>query len=154
MNTLPRAITAHVLTDPDLYYAIRQQWSELMRSTRRRELIAAHHILYLALIGKDWRKGFTCATNQRKLDNGAFYGWVLFRAVESLHLPSCEAELLAPFGGVVTPLMLEHIRNLIPDQSPSSYRPEQFTPANFPFEAYRLPASFQTAAADERNSGV
>ena len=46
-----------------------------MNSDRKRDLAAEHHLLYLALLGKDWRAGFTPITNQRKLDNGAFHGW-------------------------------------------------------------------------------
>ncbi len=141
MNTLPRALTAQVLTDLNTYHSLRQQWSTLMRSSRKHELTAAHHLLYLALLGKDWRKGFTCISNQRKLDNGAFYGWGLFLALAVLHMPSSEAQLLAPFEGLVTPAMLEQIRRLIPFQNKYSYRPEQFTGTSFPFEAYHVPAS-------------
>ncbi len=141
MNTLPRAMTAQILIDLESYHNLREHWSALMRSPRKHELTAAHHLLYLALLGKDWRKGFTCIANQRKLANGAFYDWALFRALAVLHMPSFEAQLLAPFEGLVTPAMLEQIRRLIPFQNKYNYRPEQFSTASFPFEAYRLPAS-------------
>ena len=141
MNTLPRAITAHVLTGPDHYLSLRRHWGKLMSSTRKHELTAAHHLLYLALLGKDWRTGFTCVTNPRKLENGAFFSWGLFRALTVLHMPSREAELLKPFDGLVTPAMIDHIRQLVPYQSPSHYHPEQFVALNFPFEAYTLPES-------------
>lgn len=150
MNTLPRAMTAQVLTHPRLYPTIRQHWSDLVRSPRKHELTAAHYLLYAALLGKDWRKGFTCITNRRKLDNGAFASWALFRATETLHLPSSEEALLAPFGGLVTSHMLQNVRELIPVQRHYHDRPEQFTGTNFPFEAYNLPASFQTAANESR----
>ncbi len=143
MNTLPRAITAPILMTPQTYWSLRHRWSELLRSPRKHELSAAHHLLYLALLGKDWRKGFTCITNRRKLDNGAFYDWGLFRAMDVLHRPSSEAALLAPFDGLVTPAMLEQIRRLVPFQNKYSYRSEQFTAAGFPFEAYHLPTSAQ-----------
>ncbi len=134
-------MTAQILIDVETYHKLRQHWSALMRSPRKHELTAAHHLLYLALLVKDWRKGFTCVTNQRKLANGAFYAWGLFRALSVLHLSSSEAALLAPFDGLVTPAMLEQIRRLIPFQNKYNYRPEQFSTASFPFEAYRLPAS-------------
>ena len=153
MNTLPRAITAQVLTDPNLYQRIRQHWSEFVRSPRKHELRAAHYLLYSALLGRDWRKGFTCITNQRKLDNGAFPGWALFRSVAVLHMPSHEEFLLAPFGGLVTPLMLQNLRELIPVQQSYMYRPEQFSGGSFPFEAYYLPGTFQ-AATNERSANV
>jgi hypothetical protein len=141
MNTLSRAITAQVLTDSDTYQSIQLHWSGLMRSSRKHELKAAHHLLYLALMGKDWRKGFTSIINQRKLDNGAFYGWSLFRAVAALHMPSSEAELLAPFDGLVTPLMIQHLRELVPIPQSYHYRSDQFALGSFPFEAYSLPAA-------------
>ncbi len=142
MNTLPRAVTAQVLADPTpaAYHNLRKRWSELLHSPRKYELTAAHHLLYLALLGRDWRKGFTCATNHRKLENGAFYGWALFRALTALHMPSREPNLLAPFDGLVTSAMLQHIRQLVPIRNAYQYRPDQFNRANYPFEAYSLPA--------------
>jgi hypothetical protein len=154
MNTLPRAITAQVLSDPSTYQAIRRRWSTLMRSPDRHELKTAHHVLYLALIGWDWRKSFTCITNQRKLDNGAFYGWKLFRALAFLHMPSCEENLLAPFDGIVTAEMLRQIRQLVPIQNVYHFRPEQFAQGSFPFEAYRVSDMAKADAVDERNVNV
>src|SRR5258708_6355585 len=148
MNTLPRAITAQVLTDPAAYNNLRLHWRELVSSPRKDELTATHHLLYAILLGRDWRKGFTCISNRRKLDNGAFHGWMMFRAVAALHKSSTEAELLAPFDGLVTPAMLEYIRHIVPNQNAYSYRPDQFTATNFPFEAYSLFVPVQTAAND------
>ena len=154
MNTLPRAITAQVLTDLTTYQSLRQRWSELMRSPRKLDLSGAHHLLYLALLGKDWRRGFARITNRRKLDNGAFYGWGLFRAMVGLHRASCEAELLAPFDGLVTPAMLQHIRQLVPAQNKYSYRPDQFSVGSFPFEAYTLPAPVQPTMNTGQNTNA
>jgi hypothetical protein len=137
MNTLSRAITAQIRGDSTSYNALRHHWRDLMSSPRKHELTAVHQLLYLALVGRDWRRGFTCVTNQRKLDNGAFYGWVLFRALAALHTPSREQELLVPFDGLVTPAMLERLRPLIPIQNVYAYRAEQFA-TSFPFEAYRV----------------
>jgi len=137
MNTLPRAITAQILNNLDTYHALRRRWRELLCSERRPELSAAHHLLYTALLGRDWRRGFTPMTNRRKLENGAFYGWALFRALAILHAPSMQAELLAPFEGLITPAMLEQLRSLIPLEHPWTCRPEQFAGGSFPFEAYR-----------------
>lgn len=154
MNTLPRAITAQFLPDHTAYQNLRRYWSELMSSTRKRELTAAHHLIYLTLLGKDWRKGFTCITNPRKLDNGGFYAWGLARALAALHMPSQEAELLAPFGGVVTQAMLQHIRRLVPARNIFRYEPRQFTNGNFPFEAYSVPASVEAAKAEDTNTNA
>jgi hypothetical protein len=140
MNTLSRATTARFYPDSDTYYRLRRHWSELMRSPRCQELSAAHHLLYLALLGKDWRKAFTPITNPRKLANGAFYGWPLFFALWQLKMPVFEAELLAPFDGLVTPAMLADLRPLLPPQpDPYKLRPADFAPGRFPFEAYQTP---------------
>ena len=81
MNTLTKTITNQILNNPKTYAALRQRWSELMNSDRRRERSAAHHLLYLTLCGKDWRKAFTPVTNLRNLENGAYWNWGLFNAV-------------------------------------------------------------------------
>jgi len=134
MNTLPRTITVQFLDDPQRFHSLRRHWRTLMTSPRKHELTAKHHLLYLILLGKDWRKGFTCVTNRRKLENGAFQGWIMFRALYALHWSDPEP-LLAPFDGLVTPAMLEHIRRLVPVQNVYKYQPEQFT-TSFPFDAY------------------
>lgn len=144
MNTLSRAATAHVLSDSSRYDALRQHWSTLVNSERRSELTPAHHLLYLALLGKDWRKAFTPVTNPRKLANGAFWGWSLFRAFMQLHSPLHDEQLLAPFGGLVTAEMLGALRACLPHPKPWDYRPESFAPGSFPFDAY-LPV-FEGAA--------
>jgi hypothetical protein len=137
MNTLPRAVTAQFFPNINSYNALRQHWSVLMNSERRHSLSPAHHLLYLALRGKDWRKAFTCVTNQRKLENGAFAGWAFFRALEKLRGRWAEEDLLAPFDGLVTPEMLQALRGLLPSLNAYAMRPEEFARRNFPFDAYR-----------------
>ena len=136
MNTLPRAITARFFPNRDSYNALRKHWSSLINSERKHELTAAHHFLYLALIGKDWRKAFTPLTNRRKLENGAFWSWGMFRALQTIHLKFKEQELLAPFDGLITPQMLNELRNLLPIENPYSRKPEEFSNGSFPFDAY------------------
>jgi hypothetical protein len=138
MKTLSRAITAQILTHCDTYSLLRKQWSKLINSERRHELSAAHHLFYLALLGKDWRKNFTPPTNLRKLENGAFQGWMLFRALHLLHSKFGEAQLLAPFDGIVTPQMLANVRKVLPHPNPYSHTIEQFRAGFFPFEAYAI----------------
>ncbi len=119
-----------------------------MGSPRKHDLTAAHHLLYLALMGKDWRKGFTPPTNRVKLANGALWGWTLFRALNRLHARVYEQELLAPFGEIVTPHMLERIRTLLPMLNPYAYRPEQYAAGNLPFEAYHVPETDMVNASE------
>ncbi len=136
MNTLSRAITARFFPNPDSYNAFRKHWSALINSERKHELSAAHHLLYLALIGKDWRKAFTPPTNQRKLDNGAFLGWKMFQALYRIRIRYKEEELLAPFGGLITPQMLNELRNFLPWVTGYGYKPSDFANGSFPFDAY------------------
>ena len=152
MNTLPRAVTAHLFASTESYAALRRHWSVLMRSDRRHELTAAHHLLYLALIGKDWRRSFTPIANRRKLDNGAFPSWPLFRALWSLHSEADETWLLAPFEGLVTPAMLLAIRRLVARRSAYAYEPGDFVAGSFPFEAYEVPEALRTPAMAEERS--
>lgn len=136
MNTLSRAITARFFPDPKSYNALRKKWSDLINSERRHELTAAHHFLYLAVIGKDWRKAFAPPTNQRKLENGAFWGWGMFHALNTICLTWREAELLVPFDGLITPLILHELRSLLPTANAYTYQPSDFIDRTFPFDAY------------------
>src|SRR5262245_47304033 len=136
MNTLSRAITARFFPNSDSYNALRKCWSDLINSERRYELTAAHHLLYLALLGKDWRKAFTFPTNQRKLDNGAYYSWKMFRALETIQSKFKEQELLAPFEGLITLQMLSELRSLLPTVNLYSYKASDFANGAFPFDAY------------------
>ena len=136
MNTLSRAITAQIFNDSDTYITLQTHWRGLMNSSRRHELLASHHILYLTLMGKDWRKGFALTTNERKLANGAFYGWGLFKALALFHSPLREAWLLAPFDGLVTPEIIQSVRKLVPKVSAYTYPMTEYTFGSFPFEAY------------------
>ena len=143
MNTLSRAITAQYFTDTNAYTALHAHWRTLVGSDRKRELGAAHHLLYLALLGKDWRKGFTPPSNPHKLANGAFVGWALFRALRMLHSQVAEPGLLAPFGGLVTPQMLQQLRTHLPLLDPAAYRPEDFAPGTQSVAAYLTPTEVE-----------
>lgn len=136
MNTLPRVITARFSPNPDSYNALRKHWSRLINSEQKHEFTVTHHLLYLALLGKDWRKAFTCPTNKRKLENGTFLGWKLFRALQIIQSKFAEQELLAPFDGLVTPQMLAELRKLLPIPNPYIYPVERFANQNFPFDAF------------------
>ena len=139
MNTLSRAETARFFADPASYDALRQHWSTLVNSNRKHELTASHHVLYLALLGKDWRKAFTPITNPRKLANGAFVGWALFRAFMHLHSEVYEEDLLAPFDGLITREGLRTLRSYLPTPKPWGHQPEAFKPGSFPLGAYICP---------------
>lgn len=136
MNTLNRAHTALVFPQPDSYQQLRQHWSQLVNSEEKHELAAAHHLLYLVLLGKDWRKGFTPPTNARQLANGAFYNWAMFKALALFHSSHHQTWLLEPFAGLITPDMLAYIRTRVPKVTTYTYGCDQYQSGNFPFTAY------------------
>jgi hypothetical protein len=136
MNTLSKAVTARFFPTENSYNTIRNQWRVLVNSEHRHELTTYHHLFYLALLGKDWRKAFTPPSNRRKLENGAFLGWSMFRALQALHNPLREQELLAPWAGFVTHEMLQALRTFLPLPNPCAYQVDQFTEHTFPFDAY------------------
>lgn len=144
MNTLSRTITSRFFSDSQNYIALRRQWSTLINSERKHELTAAHHLLYLAACGKDWRKAFTLASNRRKLENGAYAGWALWRALGQIHWSRDASELLAPFAGTITLEMFQQIRALLPNPNAYAYRAEQFADRQWPFEAYQAPEPIAT----------
>lgn len=149
MNTLSKYITAKVLKDPAIYSSLRKRWSELVNSDRRHELSAAHHLLYLTLCGKDWRKAFTPVTNNRKLENGAYWNWGFFRAMRGFHSKLHESWLLGPFEGIVTSEILGQIRAIVPNIQPHKYQQDYFRSGTFPFDAYTIPETMIKMTTEE-----
>ncbi len=138
MNTLSRAFTARLFPSQTEYDALRRHWRELVNSDRRYRLKAVHHLLYSALMGHDWRRGFTPPTNLKKLANNGFSSWRLFDAIHALHSEYYEGNLYMPFGGLLQPPMVHTLRRLIP-YSLTRYPESAFAWGRFPFEAFQVP---------------
>lgn len=139
MNTLSKNITSEFFSSAEDFYKLQKHWGNLVNSERKNELKAAHYLLYAVLRGKDWRKAFTPLSNQRKLANGAFYNWGLLRALYQLHHEPA-AILLEPLAEVVTPAMLDSVRQKVPfARTLFKYEPTDYKPGDFPLEAYQLP---------------
>ncbi len=139
MNTLSKAQTSS-LPGVASSAQLRAHWRALLQSPRRHTLTAVHHLIYQARLGRDWRRGFTPPTNARKLANGGFADWGLFRALHSLHHRRLEPNVLAPFDGLITAGTLEALRSLIPYRGSWQSRPEQYADGAFPFDAYESAA--------------
>lgn len=119
MNTLSKTDTATFITQEERA-ALEAQWR-----TIRNTASPAHHLLYAALRGKDWRKGFTPPKNQTWLNNGGFYQWALWNALNYfcffLHSEQgnewsraqCD-DFLKLFGGTVTVQMYKQVCVRIP----------------------------------------
>ena len=110
MDTLSRQYTAKFFSTEQDYVAFRKHWATIVND-KNVELTSSHHLLYLVLSGKDWRKGFTLPTNKNKLDNGYQPG--ITRAMETLFSKYREPGLLAPFGKLVTHEALVEARKLV-----------------------------------------
>lgn len=145
MNTLSRAVTARFFTSPTRYHALKQHWSMLVNSERKHELTTAHHVLYLALLGKDWRKAFSPITNQRKLANGAFSGWSLFRVFAKLHSTLHDEQLLAPFDDHITAEALNSLRQYLPTLTPWDHVPDAYSRESWPLDAHRVLVRLESA---------
>ena len=133
MNTVSRAQRVSFAPGSDM---LRARWRALLASPNRHSLTAVHHLLYQALRGRDWRRGFVPPTNPRKIANGAFFGWGLFRALQDLHDSRREAEILKPFDGLIDQAALDVLRRLIPYRWAYAFKPTDFVTGRFPFDAY------------------
>lgn len=111
MNTLPRKYVSCFFASRDDFLSFRRQWSRLVNSDHKHQLTAAHHLLYLILTGRDWRKAFTFPSQSNKLNNG--YTPELYSALDVLGSRYRQQFLLSPFDGLVTPDMLEKVRQLL-----------------------------------------
>lgn len=117
MKTLNKTMTAQFFRSAEDYNHLLALWSVWMQDAdMRRQLTAAHHLLYLILRGRNWHTAFTPITNACKLENGGVYNWGARRAVHALHYGSAE-DLLAPFRDVLAPSALVMARELVPADS-------------------------------------
>jgi|SRR6185437_6515108 len=151
MNTLSKAVTGTVLGATS-YVALRRHWATLIR-TNPIELGPEHHLLYLMLLGRDWRRAFAPITNQTILANGGFFNWRFWPAMNALHARYAEERLLAPFAGLVSVSQLEALRSLIPNPR-SAHRYEDtlmFQSGSWPFDAYHQPSTL--AGQDTAHAG-
>jgi hypothetical protein len=116
MEKLNKQITKNFYRNPWVgYRSLQDHWSCLMQDkARRTSLTAAHHLLYLILLGRNWQRAFTPMTNPVKLVNGGFYNWGARRALQALHSPGYTERLLEPFAQFLNPEAIHLIRELVP----------------------------------------
>jgi len=153
MNTLARTITANFFDKPDGYPDLCKRWSDLVNSESKHQLRAAHHLLYLCLRGKDWRRGFAPVTNPRKLSNGGYYAWGLFRALRELHYGDV-VSLVAPFQGLVTPAAMELVRGLLGEPTLHRHKSVDFSSRTYPFDAYPIAGATLAESRESEASDV
>ncbi len=103
--------------DKQHYIDFRARWSKLCYTTAdsdRPQLSPTHYLVYSALRGRDWRRGFTPVTNPKKLANGGRddQGWV--HALQKVHSSWYEGSTIDVFDGLVTKEMLAKVRAVLP----------------------------------------
>jgi hypothetical protein len=107
MNTLSKEFTLGTFynEEPENYTKLRKQWSKLMNSDAKKTLTMHHHILYLILIGKNWKKAVTLPTNKNKLANN--YKPHIKEVAETWDYSFRKEYILKAFEGTVTPEMYD-----------------------------------------------
>lgn len=107
MNTLSKEFTLGTFfgEDPENYVKLRKQWSKMMNSPVKNTLTMAHHILYLILIGKNWRKAVTLPTNKKKLEN--HYKPHIYKIIERWGGRFTKQQIVSTFEGTVTEEMYD-----------------------------------------------
>lgn len=122
MKTLSKKVTSYVFGSDDGFKRLQEHWSSLMNSDRKAECGPEHHALYLALLGKDYTKGFSPVTNERKLIDGGMKVHPMFSLDKVLQMIQSEYQvriLTMPFvieetgEGLVNHKMIERLRPLI-----------------------------------------
>ncbi len=140
MNTLSRQLTASFFPSTSDFYIFRKHWSNLVNSDRKYELKAVHHLAYLVLCGKDWRKAFTFPTNSNKLNNG--YTPELYRALQQIGSIYQEPYVLTPFDGFVSKEAIVGARNYLSHVLVSP--PKVDASGTYNCTAYTIPAKENT----------
>lgn len=114
MNTLSKNITRGFFRDESGYQQLQARWSEVVNATEPQALSCAHHLLYQAIRGKDWRRGFAPVTNAVKLANGGDCNWGLVHALRLIRSKWYRDQLVAPFGDLLTSESVEAVAALLP----------------------------------------
>ena len=109
MNTLSKEFTLGKFygEDPENYKKLRAQWSKMVNDkTTKHQLTMAHHILYLILIGKNWKKAVTFPTNKNKVEN--HYKPHIYDVIERWNGTFTKQGIIFSFEGTVTSEMYDN----------------------------------------------
>lgn len=119
MNTLSKEITLSIL-GPGGYEKLTQHWSQKIKEGHH--FTSFDHLLYAALRGKDWRKGYS-VPNAKKLESR--YRGPHLHDLAVVHSSWRETWMLTLFDGILTLESLGRLRQLLPKSSglaDSAYR--------------------------------
>lgn len=115
MNTLSKKYTSKFFKSQEEYDNLKKYWSTLVNSEEKDNLTATHHLVYLVLMGKDWRKAFIPSSKAIRWENGYKPGidQAIIRLNYAVNSSFYESNITKPFGGLVTHEMLVEVRNVI-----------------------------------------
>lgn len=121
MNTLGKAITRQFFVYEAGYDALQNNWKDNWEE-RKDILSATHFFLYQAFRGKDWRKSFTAATNENKLNNGYHPMHKVREIIRQLRFiadsprPEVYSYIIEPFGPEVTVYSIKQLVKYLPKE--------------------------------------
>jgi len=117
MNTLSKSITAAWFIDASRYHNLRRVWRTLTNSNRKHVLGPLQHMLYLALLGKDWRRAFQPPTRPSKLASGALAAWPMPACLAQIRQNTIDDSDIALFEGAITRDDVKKLSQHMPDLS-------------------------------------
>lgn len=114
MKTLSKEITLGRFfnEDPENYRKLREQWSKMVNSEKRVTLTLADHVIYLALIGKNWQKAITLPTNKNKVENHYKPKIKSFAERWEYNIGWQRNRVIEKFSGAITEEMYDALRAL------------------------------------------
>ena len=113
MKTLSRNYTKNIFTDKEAFAALESHWSVLMNDKeQRKQLNAAHHMIYNAIRGKNWQKGFVKAKNPDKVTR---FADLLCSFLWYIHHDKHTDWLLKPFNNLLTASDLKVLAKHLPE---------------------------------------
>lgn len=133
MNTLSKAYTRHFFSRESGYDELELRWRYLLKSGIR--LRPEAHLLYAILRGKDYRKGFTAATNKNKLDNGYDPDHALKSSFWIIRSGYYNPNYEALFGDILSKDWHSYLKNILPESKfniREGYLKEIFVPVEKP----------------------
>lgn len=137
MITLSKELTSVFFNTPADYAALKVAYREYAKVRRAEKALdrkaeyhndrldrisAAQNLVYLVLMGKDWRRAYRVPTNANKVANNAAVYWGLHKANGAIYTHN-KAAIMAPFKEFVTPGAFEAVDYVL-NVKPGSFNPD------------------------------
>lgn len=116
MKTLGKKVTKSFFRTKNGWTNLKKAWVKELKAGSSFTFDPGVHLLYNALRGKDYRKGFTPTTNRKKIINGQYRDSGMMKAVASARLESTKEAVLLIFGKHITREGLESLIAMLPPE--------------------------------------